>query len=162
MTTQPTLSSFEAPIDCFDGEFAFLSNFFPSPVTLPHPVTGVPKVFPTVEHAFQAAKTLDPDEWETIRAQPTPGKAKRAGRKATMRPDWDQVKLSVMERLVEEKFSKRRLAELLLATGERPLIEGNTWGDRFWGVCDGQGENHLGRILMRVRHRLRSGETAGR
>ena len=45
------------------------------------------------------------------------------------------------------------LRSLLVATGDRELIEGNTWGDTFWGVDKntGQGENHLGRILMELR-----------
>ena len=48
------------------------------------------------------------------------------------------------------------LADCLVDTGDQPLIEGNTWGDRFWGVCGGTGMNHLGRLLMEVREELQA------
>jgi len=48
------------------------------------------------------------------------------------------------------------LAARLLGTGQMPLVEGNNWGDMFWGVDvkSGKGENHLGRILMKIREEL--------
>jgi ribA/ribD-fused uncharacterized protein len=141
------------PIREFRGEFAFLSNFFPSPILW----CGL--VHSTAEHLFQAAKTLDPAERDFIRHAATPGAAQRLGRKATLRPGWDQVKLQVMERVLKEKFIQNPdLIELLLATGERELIEGNYHGDSYWGVDLKQnppaGENHLGRLLMELRARL--------
>jgi predicted NAD-dependent protein-ADP-ribosyltransferase YbiA (DUF1768 family) len=60
-----------------------------------------------------------------------------------------------MEELVRRKFADPELAEKLLATGDEELVEGNTWNDRFWGVCRGEGRNELGKILMRVRAELR-------
>ena len=140
-------------IDRFDGEHAFLSNFWPSPLTL----DGI--TYPTVEHAFQAAKAIDPLERQRIAALPTPGAAKRAGRKVAIRPDWEQVNVAIMEDLVRRKFADPELAGKLLATGDEELIEGNTWNDRFWGVCRGVGRNELGKILMRVRAELRGGVT---
>jgi hypothetical protein len=136
-------------IDQFDGGYAFLSNFWPGPVVLDR-VT-----YPTVEHAFQAAKTRNRHERESIAALPTPGAAKRAGRKVTLREDWERVKVGIMEELVRQKFADPELAGRLLATGDEELVEGNTWNDRFWGVCRGQGLNELGKILMRVRAELR-------
>lgn len=136
-------------ITCFDGEFAFLSNFSPSPVFL----DGV--AFPTVEHAFQAAKTLDPAERDLVLAAVTPGRAKRVGRRVTLRPDWEEVRLLVMGDLLQQKFAfGTALARSLLATGDTLLIEGNAWHDTFWGVCDGVGKNHLGRLLMAIRANL--------
>jgi ribA/ribD-fused uncharacterized protein len=112
--------------------------------------------YPTVEHAYQAAKTLDIENRCAIRDLDTPGKAKRMAWSFPLRLDWEQVKLDIMRDLVRQKFfSHKNLGRKLLSTGALPLIEGNTWGDHFWGVCRGKGENHLGQILMNVRKNLR-------
>lgn len=132
-------------IDRFRGEHEFLSNFFRFPVEY----EGI--VFPTVEHAFQAAKTLDTGERTDIANASTPSIAKAKGRRVGLRPDWERVKIGVMEDILRSKFSDPVLRESLEATGDTMLIEGNTWGDQFWGVADGKGENQLGKALMRVR-----------
>ncbi|NOT53532.1 MAG: NADAR family protein [Deltaproteobacteria bacterium] len=137
---------FTDPIGPFTGEFRFLSNFFPVAVVYEA------VVYPTAEHAFQAAKTLDPLVRARIRALPTAGAAKRSGRSLTLRSDWEQVKLTVMEQILRAKFQHPVLRAHLLRTHPRPLVEVNTWSDRFWGVCHGSGENHLGRLLMALRH----------
>jgi ribA/ribD-fused uncharacterized protein len=135
----------------FSGEFRFLSNFHPAAVELDG------RVYTTVEHAYQAAKTTVEEERWHIRHLQTPGQAKRAGRKVTPREDWESVKIDVMRALVREKFFEHReLGSRLLATGDVELVEGNTWGDRFWGMCEDTGLNWLGRILMDVRGELRS------
>jgi N-glycosidase YbiA len=136
-------------IEHFEGEYAFLSNFWPSPIVLDR-ITH-----PTVEHAYQAAKADNRLERERLASLPTPGAAKRAGRKVTLRSDWERVKVGIMEDLVRRKFADPDLAERLLATGEAELVEGNAWNDRFWGVCRGEGRNELGKVLMRVRAELR-------
>jgi N-glycosidase YbiA len=134
----------------FQGEHRFLSNFFPSEIT--H--DGI--TYPTVEHAFQAAKTLDFHERWKIAHLKTPGQAKRAGRELTLRPDWDVVKRPIMLELVTLKYVRHRILRChLLATGNAELIEGNTWGDTYWGKCRGKGENHLGKLTMLVRSQLR-------
>lgn len=139
----------------FRGEFSFLSNFHPSPIRL----GGV--VYPTAEHAFQAAKTLDRAERARIAAVASPGEAKRLGRKVTLRPNWDGLRIEVMRAILDQKFRvHKELGAKLIATGDAPLLEGNTWGDRFWGVTwDAAkkrwvGKNHLGALLMGVRTRL--------
>lgn len=145
-----------APVERFAGELAFLSNFHRCAIEL----DGAD--YPSLEHAFQAAKTADPRERERIRRAPTPGQAKRLGRSATLRPGWDRERVQVMRALVLQKFTRHpELKERLLATGGRELVEGNDWGDRFWGVCGGQGENRLGRILMEVRAYLAGLRDAG-
>jgi ribA/ribD-fused uncharacterized protein len=106
-------------------------------------------VYPTVEHAFAAAKSLDPLEREQIRLAPRPGEAKRLGRQVALRPGWDDLRVEVMRELLARKFAVgSKLAEWLLATEDAALVEGNTWGDRFLGVCRGQGRNQLGRLLV--------------
>ena len=107
--------------------------------------------YPTVEHAYQAAKTTDGVARERIRRAVTPGDAKSAGGSVTLRSDWDDVKVDVMRDLLVQKFSDRRLWDWLLETAPLELVEGNTWGDTFWGVCNGEGQNMLGRLLMDIR-----------
>ncbi|MGL4755290.1 MAG: NADAR family protein, partial [Aeromonadaceae bacterium] len=132
-------------IDSFSGEYRFLSNFWPCNVTL----DGA--TYPSVEHAYQAAKTSSTFERLRVIACATPGDAKRAGRTLTIRPDWDAIKVSVMRDLVCQKFADPQLAALLASTRGRQLVEGNNWGDTFWGVCRGEGQNNLGKILMSIR-----------
>ncbi len=137
------------PIDSFSGTYHWLSNFSPAPVRY-----GL-VTYPTVEHAYQAAKTNDADQRKSIKLADSPGRAKHMGQRVTLRPDWETVKLDVMRDLLWQKFAPgTELARKLLTTGDAQLIEGNYWGDIFWGVCRGQGENHLGRLLMAVREKL--------
>lgn len=137
-------------VEAFDGEFRFLSNFHPAQVS--H--DGIN--FPTTEHAFQAAKTLDFQARREVSALSTPGKAKRAGRELVLRPDWEQIRVQIMLELTLLKFARNRnLCGQLIVTGNQHLIEGNNWNDTFWGVCNGQGQNNLGKILMHVRFLLK-------
>lgn len=129
-----------AVIDSFMDEYHFLSNF-----------SEEGKVKPTVEHYYQAAKTLDPNDRDWVMEAPTPGQAKRRGRKVELRPDWEQVKIGIMLGLLLEKFDESEIQAKLLATGDARLIEGNTWHDTYWGVHGGVGENWLGRLLEVVR-----------
>ena len=135
-------------INNFDGKYAFLSNFYPATVFYES------RKYPSAEHAFQAAKTWKHEEIIKIQNAPTPGKAKRLGRKCTLRPDWEEVKDDVMYKIVKDKFVRNPdLSSALIRTGEEKLIEGNNWGDHYWGV-DGHGKNRLGQILMRIRSEL--------
>lgn len=136
------------PIDAFSGKYRFLSNFWPTPVTY----EGVQ--YPSTEHGYQAAKSFDPTIRAEIAADSSPGRAKKRGKSIALRDDWENVKLKVMEDLLRLKFIDAELREKLLATGDASLVEGNDWGDVFWGVCGGVGENHLGRLLMKVRAEL--------
>jgi ribA/ribD-fused uncharacterized protein len=143
-------------ITSFAGEYSWLSNFYPSFIELDG------EDYPTVEHAFQAAKTDDPDERANIRLNPSPVTAKHLGKRVTLRPGWDDLRFGVMETFVRQKFT--RYADLrakLLATGDAELIEGNTWRDTTWGAVWNKdkgywaGKNHLGKILMKVRDELK-------
>jgi len=131
----------------FEGEYRWLSNFWPCIVEF----EGVE--YPSTENAYQAAKTTilkDREIFETC----TPGQAKRLGRTVTLCEDWDEVKFSIMNYLNYQKYSAEPLKSRLMATNNQLIEEGNDWGDTFWGVCKGQGENHLGRILMKIRQGL--------
>jgi N-glycosidase YbiA len=136
-------------INSFTKDNAFLSNFAPCRVTL----AGHGLVYRSVEQAYVAAKTLDLDKRHEVLLM-SGGQAKRWGRMLTLRLDWDDVRLPIMLDLVRQKFKDPDLAALLLATGAQQLVEGNFWGDTFWGVCRGVGENHLGKILMQVRKEI--------
>lgn len=128
----------------FRGPRAFLSNFFECALVYEG------QHYPTAEHAFQCAKTTYPLAVQEIRHAATPGVAKRLGRKAPLRPDWEGVKLGIMEAIVRAKFSQPILRAMLVQT-EGELIEENNHRDTFWGTVNGHGENHLGKILMKVR-----------
>jgi ribA/ribD-fused uncharacterized protein len=137
-----------APIDSFQGKYRFLSNFWYLPVEF----EGV--IYPTLEHAYQAAKVTRKDRPQIL-ACPTPVDAKRLGRKLMMTPGWDNSKIEVMRLLLQRKFKDPVAQQLLLETGEAELIEGNWWGDTFWGVCRGKGKNVLGQLLMETRDGIR-------
>ena len=138
-------------IDSFRGKYAFLSNFYMCPVSVP--VGNETLTFQNTEAAFQAMKDVS-------RAKEFcglgPSAAKRKGRDVSLRPDWDSVKDDIMRMVIRCKFTQNHeLTGLLLATEDAELVEGNTWNDRYWGVCDGRGKNRLGQLLMELRTELR-------
>lgn len=138
----------------FEDGYSFLSNFCPANVMY----DGY--LYLTGEHAFVAAKTLDLDTRIAVSKISTPGRAKKFGRKLDLRPDWELVKVPIMHQIILDKFTRNpELRTKLLATGDKELIEGNHWGDTFWGMIYSQGtlrgENHLGKILMEVREELK-------
>ena len=138
-------------IKSFQGANSWLSNFTTCKVLL----DGV--TYPSTENAFQAAKTLNNNERKPFTIC-TAGQAKRAGRKVTLRKDWEKVKITVMEDLVRQKCSREPYKSRLLNTGDQEIQEGNVWNDTFWGVCKGRGANNLGKIIMRIRTELQKTE----
>lgn len=137
-------------IDNFKGEWAYLSNFFPSDIVFDtiH--------WPSVEHAYQAYKTLDvPCRLHILLECQTAGQAKRVGQQVPLRPNWNGIKVPLMRELIREKFQTGHiLADELVRTFPHKLVEGNTWNDTFWGVCRGVGQNWLGRLLEERRTEL--------
>lgn len=136
----------------FTGEYRFLSNFYPAKVYLGD------IQFSTVEHAYQASKVFDIKIKKGIAKLNAnqASKVKKLGRELPMRGDWDDIKLSVMEDLVRQKFTlNTNLGEKLLATGDSYIEETNNWGDTFWGVYRGVGQNNLGKILMMIRSEIK-------
>lgn len=135
----------------FRGKYAFLSNFYIAPFVY----EGIR--YTNSEAAFQAQKSLDIECRKKFSS--LDGKqAKALGRKIVLRPDWEDVKIAVMYRVLVAKFDQNRhLLNLLLETGDAELIEGNTWGDTFWGVNSYtyEGKNTLGLILMNIRDRVK-------
>lgn len=135
-------------INRFSGKYFFLSNFYPSDVEY----GGF--VYKNNEAAFQSQK--DPSRQLEFTLL-NPSEAKRLGRRVTLRKDWEEIKVKTMKDIVREKFNQNPvIREKLLATGDEILVEGNTWNDRCWGVCNGVGKNLLGKILMDVRKELKT------
>ena len=138
-------------IDKFEGEYKFLSNFYPGDhraLELKYQVSKI-RISSKESHEWAAKiwKCKTPKEARTIGKHKLP--------KKLMKHDFDEKKTIIMFELLKEKFSDNKLKKKLLATGHAKLIEGNWWGDTFWGVCKGEGKNMLGRLLMVVREELR-------
>lgn len=137
----------------FDNKYSFLSNFYACQVEY----EGI--TYPTSEHAFQAAKSLDPNIRKWIAAAFTPGQAKRRGRSIELRSDWEEIKDQVMLDIVREKFKNEDMRARLLMTieeGYDSFCEDNYWHDNYWGNCNCErcknieGKNMLGKILMDI------------
>jgi ribA/ribD-fused uncharacterized protein len=152
-------------INSFRGRYVFLSNFYPCRIE--H--KGI--TYPSVEHYYVALKVTGmqfidgvyytaPDFRELVAKIVDPADAKKVGKFVKVRSDWDEKKRELMEWGVREKFKDLKLTQDLLSTGDLELIEGNNWHDVFWGKCscprcNGGGQNHLGKILMKVREELK-------
>lgn len=137
-------------INEFQKEYRWLSNFWPVKITY----GGI--TYPHVESAYMAMKTEDIETRKKIALLSNPAEAKRAGRTLKLRKDWDKLKVNVMYTMLKIKFAPgSTLAAKLLDTGDALLVEGNKWGDTFWGVCNGKGHNILGKLLMQVRKELK-------
>ena len=134
----------------FRGEYWFLSNMFPCEIDIT--LNGVPHAFTCAEAAFQACKC-------PARAAEFAGldgfAAKKLGRTVDLCPDWEQIRLPAMEYILRVKFGRHPELMTRLRSVRGAIVEDNKWGDRFWGVCDGSGENHLGRLLMKLRDEAR-------
>lgn len=132
----------------FFGPYSYLSNFYREP-------DGS-----CVEVEYQRAKCAEFKDRQIFdrmieKGTITPMQAKAMGRKVKLRDDWEDVKVSIMIFYVTKKFRDHNDLRILLEmTGDAHLEETNTWGDRFWGVCQGEGQNVLGDILMQVRSEL--------
>ena len=135
----------KSKISSFTGEYRFLSNFYPARVYYSD------IEFPTSEHAYVASKTTDITVRREIAKIKHPAEAKRFGRIIGIRDDWNKVRLHEMRMILASKFSDQMLMSKLQATSPAYLEEGNNWGDKYWGVCNGIGQNHLGKLLMAIR-----------
>ena len=147
-------------INRFKDEYYFLSNFYEIPVTY----DGI--TYKNNEAAFQAQKTCSAyqiskgkkpySDERLLFKELNASEAKKLGRKISLRPDWEKVKIPIMRDIVYAKFTQNpELREKLINTDDEYLEEGNTWGDRIWGTVNGSGANNLGRILMEIREQLK-------
>ncbi|RAP48663.1 MAG: swarming motility protein YbiA [Methanosphaera sp. rholeuAM6] len=138
-------------IDDFSEEYYFLSNFYLAKVEY----KGI--IYPHNEAAFQAQKTHD-KKVRKIFSYLTPNDAKYLGRNIRLRSDWNEIKDNIMFEICYAKFTQNwELKKKLLDTDDAILIEGNTWHDKYWGVYKNEGQNKLGKILMKIREQLKEG-----
>lgn len=127
----------------FRDEFYFLSNMYPIEIA----IAGYK--FTCAEAAFQAAKCISPEDKH--RFEGLDGfEAKQLGKRVKLRPDWNKVRIPLMKRILKVKFSNPDLLRQLASIRE-DIVEENTWNDKFWGVCRGEGRNELGKLLMEIR-----------
>ena len=142
-------------INEFRNEYYFLSNYYPCFVEIRYDGNNLPVLFKNAEAAFQASKAQSFSEFVSF-ASLDPATAKKKGRRINLRPDWEEIKDSIMTTIVYNKFlQNKELADKLLATGDEELIEENTWNDTYWGICNGVGKNQLGKTLMRAREYIK-------
>ncbi|MDD3694290.1 MAG: NADAR family protein [Candidatus Pacebacteria bacterium] len=135
----------------FQNEYRWLSNMFPVEI----PFQG--HTYRSVEHAYQAQKSKE-ISWKMFCTQEIyPKIVKKKSHEISLRLDWEEVKLGIMEELLFLKFSQKFFQTKLLETKDQEIQEGNDWDDVFWGVdkMTGIGENHLGKLIMKVREKLR-------
>lgn len=136
----------------FQGEYRWLSNFWPCIIEFDG------RTFKSIEHAYMSAKSEDPLWKETCEIVTSPGQIKRMSKGLTLDKDWNARKIEVMKVCIAEKFSDKNpeLKSKLLNTDDIFIQEGNTWGDKFWGIDlrSGKGLNHLGKLIMRRREEL--------
>lgn len=140
----------------FFAEHRWLSNFFGGGFEVDS------LFYASNEHFYQASKAGCVEDHEYVRSSPTPGMAKHRGKRIPLREDWEKVKIDVMKKGLFAKFEQNPdLKQKLLDTGVAYLEETNTWGDTFWGKCNGKGHNHLGEALMELRELYRMEKILG-
>lgn len=130
----------------FRNEFACLSNMYPTPLK----INGL--CFSCAEAAFQSFKTTDPEIRKKFQFITGP-EAKRLGRKVELRPDWNEIRIAVMREVLKCKLKHYpSIYGVIAHAANTPggVVEENTWNDTFWGVCNGRGENHLGKLLKEL------------
>jgi len=140
-------------IPYYETSYFVLSNFSA------HTVEIDSVVYPTAEHAYHAAKFTDEKIQDDIRNARSPVEAYHLGQKYKSQriATWDEIKITVLYDIVKAKVMQHdEVRTALAATGTEEIIEDNP-NDGFWGNGkDGAGENHMGKILMRIRDELRA------
>jgi ribA/ribD-fused uncharacterized protein len=143
-------------ITYFYGKYSFLSNFYQKDFLFTVDWSELKFKAKSAEHAYQASKTTNINQFVSILNCYSPGKAKSKGRNIVLRSDWENIKIDVMYKILQFKFKDEFLRKLLLDTDDLILEEGNYWNDTFWGICRGVGQNNLGILLMKLRNEIRN------
>jgi hypothetical protein len=168
------------PILKFRQEFSYLSNFN----VLKNKIHYLGYNYISVEAGYMAQK-CDDIAWKKYCSTISPhgnaqGEMKKAAYKVDLVKDFRDKQLKIMLDLLRLKFRNNpELANKLVATYPRMIMEGNVWNDRYWGATipkqkhchlsdSGEleklyeefpqyfyvGQNYLGRLLMKVRDEL--------
>ena len=149
------LKEYEEVVSSFNDSYAFLSNFYYSQIKYEG------HTFMTLEHCFQAQKAVTDQDKRVIMSAPTPEKARKLGNDMKLREDWEEVRLKILTECIRIKFEPdSTLADKLIGTGSKLLVDGNYSHEMFYGSClcddhkNQPGQNILGKSLMRWRNRL--------
>lgn len=146
-------------IDKFYGNNLWLSNFQVCKIQY----QGY--IYWSTQAAYQAQKfkgtTIQMDRLKKVFTKIEPNEAKLLGSIIPLREDWEEVRLDIMKELLEIKFNQQPYKTMLIKTGDQELVQGNYWHDTFFGKCgcpqhNGQGQNHLGNIIMQIREELQN------
>lgn len=141
-------------INQFRGNYYFLSNMYICDIEYKS------QIYKSVEHAYVYHKhdSIELKKLALTNIEPTKLKIESKKYNKNIYKNWNNIKLDVMYDLLKIKFSQSPFTELLIATKDENIVEGNVWNDTYWGVDINQqpniGENHLGRIIMRVRDEI--------
>lgn len=112
----------------------------------------------TSEHAYQAAKFADASIQEKIRAARSAHDSKKIAKEheESKRGDWNETKLATMEEILRAKLDQHPyILKKLMETEDMEIVEDSP-KDSFWGRgSDHQGENHLGKLWMKIRDELK-------
>lgn len=131
----------------FRGELAFLSNMYKTNIYFEG------QIWPSAENIYQSFKTNNELE-RSIFVTMTPQQSKAYWKSAPIRnPSFMVNRLEYMKLALEAKFNQNPflLSKLCELPDER-ITETNTWGDTFWGTCNGVGEDHLGKLLKEIKY----------
>lgn len=136
----------------FRNEYSWLSNFYPCEVEL----EGIK--YSSVENAYMSAKSND-SKWKEFCRTNSAKEVKKKSKEIELIDNWNKKKISIMKKLLEQKFNQFPFNQKLLATKNQNIIEGNEWNDEFWGINlkknPNYGENMLGRLIMSIRSKLK-------
>ena len=137
----------------FFGRSAWLGNSYP----VGFRIGGM--TWKSVDHFVFANRAIKEGDREAVRLAETPVGARNVSKEIRWRPDWKEADAENMEAAVEAKFMQNvDLGRRLLCTRDTELIHENRWGDKLWGICNGEGENLLGKLLMEIREKLEKSE----
>lgn len=130
--------------------FGFLNNFKKSRMFI------YGRWWNNVEAPYQANKCVLQSDFHAIWKCKTPREARDLGQLVKKLPVWDEIKDNIMYQCVFAKFTQNHeLLQQLLDTEHVTLIEDSPI-DSYWGRGpEGNGQNKLGLILMKVREELR-------
>jgi ribA/ribD-fused uncharacterized protein len=137
------------PITFYTPDFYVFNNFSA------HAVEFRGQLYPTAEHAYQAAKCTDTIGKEEIRNARSPLQAKDLANgkfRPARDPEWDAKKLAIVAEILRAKLAQHTEAREALARSRDDQIVEDSPTDYFWGAgADGSGQNMLGKIWMQIR-----------
>ena len=135
-------------INKFDNEYIVLSNYYPQNITY----KGI--TYNCAMNAYYGQLISDNLQKKAI-ANATPSRALSMVINSISKIDYSQEEQdNIMYEILKVKFSDSKLKNLLLQTNQEPLNNNINWEDTYWGICNDEGDNKLGKLLMKLRDEL--------